>query len=104
MTEQALLSIFRSIMEAFHLKGELEDYRVVKVGNINDTYIISTCMEDGTRRNYTVQRLNHRVFLHPEQVAENAYAITTHMERKLSQGGQGELRRLTCRRELQREF
>lgn len=83
-TQEQLLSVFRTLMEQFRLKGTLEDFRTVKVGNINDTYIIGTRTQDGIRKNYTVQRLNHKVFLHPELVAENAYAITTHMERKLS--------------------
>lgn len=93
MNEQALLSIFRSIMEAFHLKGELEDYRVVKVGNINDTYFIGTRDALGKRRDYTLQRLNHKVFQNPHQVAENAYAITSHMEQKLLSAGEKDLRR-----------
>lgn len=93
MTEQALLSIFRSIMEAFHLKGELEDYRVVKVGNINDTYFIGTRDALGKRRDYTLQRLNHKVFQDPVGVAENAYAITSHMEKKLLSVGETDIRR-----------
>ena len=93
MTEQELLSIFRSIMEAFHLKGELEDYRVVKVGNINDTYFIGTRDALGKRRDYTLQRLNHKVFQNPHQVAENAYAITSHMEKKLLSVGETDIRR-----------
>ena len=93
MTEQELLSIFRSIMEAFHLKGELEDYRVVKVGNINDTYFIGTRDALGKRRDYTLQRLNHKVFQDPVGVAENAYAITSHMEKKLLSVGETDIRR-----------
>lgn len=93
MTEQALLSIFRSIMEAFHLKGELEDYRVVKVGNINDTYFIGTRDALGKRRDYTLQRLNHKVFQNPVMVAENAYAVTSHMEKKLLSVGEKDIRR-----------
>lgn len=93
MNEQALLPIFRSIMEAFHLKGELEDYRVVKVGNINDTYFIGTRDALGKRRDYTLQRLNHKVFQDPVGVAENAYAITSHMEKKLLSVGETDIRR-----------
>ncbi|MBE6579795.1 MAG: aminoglycoside phosphotransferase family protein [Ruminococcaceae bacterium] len=93
MTEQALLSLFRTLMREFRLKGELEDYRVVKVGNINDTYFIGTRTEEGKRKDYTVQRLNHKVFQNPVQVAENAFAVTSHMERKLLAVGQTDIRR-----------
>lgn len=93
MTEQALLSLFRTLMREFRLKGELEDYRVVKVGNINDTYFIGTRTEEGKRKDYTVQRLNHKVFQNPVRVAENAFAVTSHMERKLLAVGQTDIRR-----------
>ncbi len=93
MNDQALLSLFRSLIAAFGLKGELEDYRVTKVGNINDTYFIGTRDEKGKRRDYTLQRLNHKVFQNPYHVAENAFAVTTHMEKKLSAMGEREIRR-----------
>ncbi len=93
LTQEQLFAIFRTLTQEFRLKGTLEDFCAIKVGNINDTYIIGTRTEDGIRKNYTVQRLNHKVFLCPEQVAENAYAITTHMEHKLSAVGHDALRR-----------
>jgi hypothetical protein len=81
------------LITEFRLKGTLVDFRTVKVGNINDTYIMTTCAEDGLYRNYTVQKLNHHVFRHPQWVAENAYAVTTHMERKQAAEGLTDLRR-----------
>ena len=93
MTEQDLLSIFRTLIREFRLKGTIEDYRVAKAGNINDTYFLGTRTAEGLRKEYTVQRLNHRVFQNPHHVAENAYAVTTHIEKKLLQAGERDLRR-----------
>lgn len=93
MTEQDLLSVFRTLIREFRLKGTVEDYRVAKAGNINDTYFLGTRTTEGLRKEYTVQRLNHRVFQNPRHVAENAYAVTTHIEKKLLQAGERDLRR-----------
>ncbi len=93
MTEQSLLSLFRTLMKEFRLKGTLEDYRVAKAGNINDTYFIGIRTEEGVRKDYTVQRLNHKVFLSPAHVAANAFAVTSHIEKKLSDVGEQDLRR-----------
>lgn len=90
---EQLLAIFRMLIKEFRLKGTLEDYHSVGVGNINDTYIITTRTEDGSCKRYVVQRLNHHVFPHPEWVAENAYAVTTHIEQGLAKAGETELRR-----------
>lgn len=92
-SREQLLAIFRKLIKEFRLKGTLTDYHAVGVGNINDTYILNTRTADGRCRKYIVQRLNHHVFLHPEQVAENVYAVTTHIERKLTEAGQTDLRR-----------
>lgn len=93
MTDQNLLWLFRKLMEEFRLKGTLEDYRVARAGNINDTYFIGTRTVEGSRKDYTVQRLNHKVFLYPEHVAENAFAVTSHMEKKFLDAGETDLRR-----------
>ncbi len=93
MNDSNLLSIFETLIDRFHLKGKLTGYKTVKTGNINDTYIIHTVAEDGSARDYTVQRLNHYVFKNPEQVANNAYSVTEHIEQKLLAMGQTDIRR-----------
>ena len=90
---EQLLAIFRMLIKEFRLKGTLTDCHAVGVGNINDTYVITTRHEDGQYRRYVVQRLNHHVFPHPEWVAENAYAVTAHIEQGLAKAGETELRR-----------
>lgn len=97
MTEQKLYEIFSLLTVAFDLKGEIEGYETIKTGNINDTYVLHTQTKDGRRLHYTVQRLNHEVFLHPEEVAENAFAVTTHIERKLRAMGETDVRRRVLR-------
>jgi len=97
MNEQKLQEIFETLIVRFHLKGKLNGYKTIKTGNINDTYILHTVTEDGTERDYTVQRLNHYVFKNPEQVANNAYSVTEHIEQKLRAIGQKDIRRRVVR-------
>lgn len=97
MSEEKLLAIFRTLIQRFHLKGTFEEYKVIKTGNINDTYIVGTRTEDGVRRDYTVQRLNHYVFQRPEEVANNAYSVTAHIEQKLRAMGVKDIRRRVVR-------
>ncbi|MBQ3154145.1 MAG: aminoglycoside phosphotransferase family protein [Clostridia bacterium] len=97
MNDQKLQEIFETLIEKFHLKGKLSGYKTIKTGNINDTYIIHTVTEDGEERDYTVQRINHYVFRNPEQVANNAYSVTEHIEKKLRAMGQKDIRRRVVR-------
>lgn len=47
-------------------------------GHINSTYRVKTA--DG--QEYVLQRINHHVFPHPEDVMENSVAVTNHLRRK----------------------
>lgn len=97
MNDQKLQSIFETLIDRFHLRGKLSEYKTIKTGNINDTYVIHTLDENETERSYTVQRLNHYVFKNPEQVANNAYSVTEHIEQKLRAMGQKDIRRRVIR-------
>ncbi len=97
MTEQKLLAVFALLLKTFRLKGEMTGYEIIKTGNINDTYVLHVKASDGRDLHYTVQRLNHEVFRSPEQVAENAFAVTTHIERKLRSMGETDVRRRVLR-------
>ncbi len=97
MNDQKLQSIFETLIDRFHLRGKLSGYKTIKTGNINDTYVIHTLDKNKTERSYTVQRLNHYVFKNPEQVANNAYSVTEHIEQKLRAMGQKDIRRRVIR-------
>lgn len=48
-------------------------------GHINDTFLVHTA--DG--KQYVLQRINHAVFPHPEEVMENIFAVTHHIRKKI---------------------
>ena len=96
MNNCELTRLFKEIIKAFSLKGELVSAECVGTGNINDTYNIKT-EYNGSEREYIFQRVNHRVFSNPERVAENVCKVTDHVENKLRESGAADIRRRVMR-------
>lgn len=93
MNVSAAPVLFGELIETFHLKGYFKCFSVVSAGNINDTYVLETVLPGGETRHYTVQKINHFVFADPEAVARNAFAVTEHIEGKLRERGETDIRR-----------
>lgn len=89
-------TLFKLICENFELKGEYIDYNIIKAGNINDTYVIKTKTKDGIKE-YLVQRVNTSVFKDPQQIASNVQLVTSHIEKKLKEHGDKDIRRKVLR-------
>lgn len=96
MKNNELFPLFKTIINDFNLKGELTNIVCVSTGNINDTYIAYTMVEDFERA-YIFQRVNHRVFESPERVVENVCKVTSHVEAKLKKSELGDIRRRVLR-------
>lgn len=96
MTHDSLRNIFLELMDVFGLKGKFVSYYSIKAGNINDTYSIITD-EDGSTKQYIVQRVNHAVFPCPERIAANVFQVTRHIENKLKAEGASDIRRRVLR-------
>ncbi|MBQ4316843.1 MAG: aminoglycoside phosphotransferase family protein [Clostridia bacterium] len=94
MTE--LYDIFNTIIDEFSLKGTLASIYPLSSGNINDTYIMTTDY-NGSEKQYIVQRINHKVFQNPVEVAENVCKVTDHIEKKLREQGAKDIRRRVLR-------
>ena len=92
MKQHDLQPLFATLIDEFHLKGELKDIRCIGSGNINDTYVLETSV-NGIEKNYIIQKVNHKVFLNPLHIAENAHNVTTHIERKLVNADMPDIRR-----------
>ena len=81
MEKQDLLVGLGEAQQAFFGK-ELADCARYGSGHINDTFLVV----DGTR--FILQRINHAVFPHPDQVMENILGVTEHICRKAKAAGQ----------------
>jgi hypothetical protein len=89
-------TLFRKICDDFGLKGEYVGCDIIKAGNINDTYVINTVTETGEKQ-YIVQKVNKNVFKDPLQIASNVQLVTSHIEKKLKEQGDTDIRRKVLR-------
>ncbi len=71
---------------AFEIAGSVETVTPYGSGHINDTVLVASA--DGPRRErHVLQRINHEVFHHPEQLMENVERVSAHLSRKLAEEG-----------------
>jgi Ser/Thr protein kinase RdoA (MazF antagonist) len=70
----------------FAIKGEFISAGPYGMGHINDTYA-AVYQQDGIRKRYIFQRINHNVFKHPEGLMANIVAVTSHLRRKIEAAG-----------------
>ncbi len=68
----------REIVSKFVIYGDFLVAVPFGSGHINDTYQL-TFDQGGVRLHYALQRINHQVFAHPEQVMENMDRVTRHL-------------------------
>ena len=94
ITELKLL--FEKLIKDFRLEGRINKIDCIGRGNINDTYLAQTLIEDGERE-YIIQRVNHNVFANPNVIAENVCRVTGHIEKKLKERGMTDIRRHVIR-------
>jgi len=78
MTEHDLRPIFAQ----FNVPGDFVGARLLKVGHINDTYLVDS-VSDGRPGQFIFQRINHFVFRDPERLMANFEKITSHIRAKL---------------------
>jgi len=78
LTEHDLKKIFSE----FAVEGDYVGAQFLKVGHINDTYLVDSD-HNGTREQHIFQRINHFVFRDPERLMANFEKITSHIRAKL---------------------
>jgi hypothetical protein len=76
------LARLEEIISDFLIYGDLENILPLGKGHINDSFI-SQWNQGGTKVRYTHQRINEKVFPHPNEVMENICRVTRHISRKL---------------------
>jgi Ser/Thr protein kinase RdoA (MazF antagonist) len=78
---------FRSIVAQFMFEGEFLDVRRCGIGHINGTYAARFRKPDGSVDRYILQRINHGVFKHPEELMHNIEKVTVHLRQKIIAAG-----------------
>jgi hypothetical protein len=72
----------RAVFSQFAINGDYAAHRFLKVGHINDTYLV-TAQNRQAREQFIFQRINHFVFRDPERLMANFEKITRHLRSKL---------------------
>jgi len=78
LTEHDLSHIFSQ----FEIPGDFVSAQFLKVGHINDTYLVEA-VNKSRRGQFIFQRINHFVFQDPERLMSNFEKITRHIRSKL---------------------
>lgn len=74
--------LVKEIIDVFEFEGEFVSESHHKVGNINDTFIV-TFREANNFKKYILQRINHSVFKNPEKLMSNIEKVTSHISEKI---------------------
>lgn len=78
--------IARQAVRHFLPEEQILELRPFGTGHINDTYEVTVADEAG-RKNLVLQRINHEIFKHPEEVMENILRVTSHLREKIAAAG-----------------
>ena len=70
--------------QAFQVNGRLFSVEALGGGNVNDSYMVILRTVFSEER-FILQRINRKVFKHPEQVMENMRIVTSHAHRKFEE-------------------
>ncbi len=73
------------IAEQFTLQGRVLTVQEFGNGNINDTYLVTTDLNE--EPHFVLQRINTQVFKHPRLIMQNMCIFTEHMRRRARQEG-----------------
>jgi Ser/Thr protein kinase RdoA (MazF antagonist) len=85
-----------AIAHEFTLVGDILAATPYGSGHINDTYKVDVQSERGPSR-YVLQRINHKVFLRPDELMSNVERVCAHAFTKLQQAGTPDAERRTLR-------
>lgn len=73
------------IVNQFAIKGKAGAIRVLKVGHINDSFIVENAIEDAP--SYFLQKINHHIFKDVEGLQQNIKFVTDHLRMKFKECG-----------------
>ena len=75
--------MLEEIISKFDIRGKLINIEENKSGNINNTYVATFEMEDGTIKKYLIQKINTTVFTEPYKLMKNIEGVTTYLKKQL---------------------
>lgn len=80
-------SYIAELLSNYDLQGNLSSARTHGDGHINDTFLVICKEDNGALHKYTLQRINHHVFPHPDEVMKNIACVTDFLRKKIEKTG-----------------
>ena len=81
----------KNILNQFAIPNEVADPKPLKIGFINDSFIVRAKHEG--EKSYFLQRINHHIFQNVEGLQQNIRKVTDHIRRKLTEAGETDIDR-----------
>jgi Ser/Thr protein kinase RdoA (MazF antagonist) len=79
----------------FDILDEVGEIRPLKIGFINDSFIVGSKYLDGNW--YFLQKINHKIFQNIYGLQQNIYIVTNHLRAKLKLAGENDIDRKVLR-------
>lgn len=83
----------KDILEHFAIPNEIGNINPLKIGIINDSYIVSA--KNPSEKSYFLQKINHAIFTNVEGLQRNIQIVTDHIRQKLREAGETDIERKT---------
>ncbi len=87
--------LMKDIISRFAIPNEVGEPQPLKVGFINDSYIVRAKQAGET--SYFLQRINHQIFENVEGLQQNIVRVTDHIRQKLIAAGEKDIDRKVLR-------
>ena len=75
----------QNIVQHFAIKNETGEIHPLKIGHINDSFIVESKTAKG--ESYFLQKINHHIFKDVEGLQNNIQLVTNHLRNKLAEAG-----------------
>ena len=84
-----------NIVQQFVLKNEVGEIRPLKIGHINDSFIVES--KSANEESYFLQKINHHIFKNVEGLQRNIQLVTDHLRTKLNAIGETDIEKKVLR-------
>lgn len=87
MTREELCKGRLDAMNSFQFEGKPLEAVSYGSGHINDTFLVTSELSDGSEKKYILQRMNREIFTKPEELMENVMNVTSFLRKKIIANG-----------------
>lgn len=75
--------MIEEIIKKFNIEGEIDSWEINHTGIINSTYVVTTKLDNGEKRQYLLQKINTNVFSEPFILMKNIEEVTSYLETQM---------------------